>query len=220
MYYPPKNDIELSRHRLDIILERRRLRFNPYRVSNKKLLEYAWQGTWGNTDDLTQMVVMRFCRLREVDDCRRYDGLYIRIGNAEEEFFIARKRFIEPVTAHDTLKQTRSIYGSCTICNDKDILNLVGKTVFISRIIHGYTIQGSGTAAYRMHRLWHEPEKNAATIRQAMCEAKIEMLQRLMDYPESPLHLSCSKGFFDYETPIRQAMEAIRRYSDTPVPED
>lgn len=102
MYYPPKNDVELSRQRLDILLGRRRLRFNPFRVSDRQLLEYASQGKWGDTSDLTQMVVMTFIRMREVDDCRRYDGLYVRIGNSEEEIFISRNRLLEPVTAHDS----------------------------------------------------------------------------------------------------------------------
>lgn len=199
---------------------RRRLRFNPFRVSDRQLLEYAWQGRWGEPDDLTQMVIMAFTRMREVEDCRKYDGLYVRIGDSEEEIFLSRHRLLEPVTAHDTIKQTRSIYGTRTISNDKDVLNLVGKTVFVSRIIHGYTIHGTGAAAYRMHRLWQDPGKNATIIRQVMCEAKIEMLQRVLDYPESPLHLSCSKGLFDYETPIRHFMEAVQHYPETPVPED
>lgn len=75
MLYPPKNDLEYSQRRLDLILNRRRLRFNPYKVSDRKLLDYAWEGTWGEPEDLTQMVVMTFTRLREVDDYRKFDGV-------------------------------------------------------------------------------------------------------------------------------------------------
>ncbi|MDE5807161.1 MAG: hypothetical protein K2H76_03530, partial [Muribaculaceae bacterium] len=71
-----------------------------------------------------------------------------------------------------------------------------------------------------MHQLCGNPGKDAATIRRAMCQAKIEMLERLISYPESPFHLSCRKNLFDYETRIRQAIELITHFHETPVPED
>ena len=68
--------------------------------------------------------------------------------------------------------------------------------------------------AYRMHRLSGKTGKDARLIRMAMCTSKIEMLERLIAYPESPFHLSCVKGLFDYETRIRQAIELIRHFPE------
>lgn len=203
-----------------MILGRRRLRFNPYKVSDRQLLAYAMDGRWGSTDDLTQMVVMTFTRMNEVSDYRRYDGIYYRIGNAEDEEFMHMGKLLAPVTAHDTIMQTRSLYGKKPLLHDGDVERLVGRSVFISRLIHGCNIHGSLAVAYRMHRLMGDMAKSASIIRRAMVEAKIEMLERLLAHPESPLHLSCSKGLFDYETRVRRAIGIISDYPSHPVPQD
>lgn len=222
MFLRPKNDVELSRRQLEVILGRRRLRFNPYKVSDKQLIEYAWQGAWGDAFDLTQMVIMTFTRRQTVDDYRKVLGIYARIGRSENEILISRSRLINRVTAHDTLQGVRSLYGKRPICNEKDLEHLVGKTVFVSRVIQGkqnYRIEMSAVA-YRMHRLWGNTARDARIIRTAMCEAKIEMLERLLANPESPNHLNCSKGLFDYTSPILSTIEMIRRYPLTPIPPD
>lgn len=144
----------------------------------------------------------------------------MRVGKNEEEIYLSKNRLKFAATAHDTLQPVRNLCGKKPLRNDEDVIKLIGKSVFVSRLIRGYHISGSGKVAYRMHRLWGRLEKDAPMIREAMIDAKIEMLQRLMEHPESPFHLSCRKGFFDYETRIRRAIEIISHYSEYPVPED
>lgn len=220
MYVPPKNDAEYSLRRLNGILSRRRLTFNPYTVSDSRLLELIETVGWGNNLDIVQMVVLQFTRLRPTKDWRKFDGIHFRLGNQSGEGFIPRSTLAEGITANDTVSRQRSWIGKTPLYNSEDVEKLVGKTVFVSRVIRGVNIQGYPRCAYRMHRLKGKPAKDAAVIREAMCSAKIEMLERILAYPESPDYLSCSKDFIDYEPRIRRAIEIIRHFPDTPVPQD
>ena len=218
MYMPPRNDLEYSRMRLDRIMVRRRLSFNPYTVSDARLLELVSQIGWGNEWDITQMTVVTFTRLRPLNDYRRFDGIFMRVANVSEEVFIPKGTLTRGVTANDTITRERCWMGKTPIRNDKDVERLQGKTYFVSRIIWGVNTFGSSKGAYRIHRLYGKTAKDATTIRDAMIEAKIEMLERILQHPESPDFLSCTKGFFDYETRIRRAIELIRRFPDTSIP--
>lgn len=166
------------------------------------------------------MVIMTFTRVDEPNSFGEYSGIYFRVGLSQEELFLSRSALIYPVAAHDTLHATRHLYGKSPIRHDEDILHLVGKTVFVSRTIHGFRPRERYGVAYKMHRLVGKLAKDATVIREAMCTAKIEMLERLLAYPESPWHLDCEKGLIDYETPIRALMNRIRLYPQTPVPSD
>lgn len=220
MRFKAKNDLEYSKQRLETLLSRRRIRFNPYKVSDKQLLEYAWQGRWGEPDDLTEMVIITFTRLREINNGREFDGIYFRVGRSEEEFFMARYSFRHRQTAHDTMYGERFFYGKSMVRSDDDIRRLVGKTVFISRAILYSRKDYKYGSLFRMHKLTGNLARDAAMMRQAMCDAKIEMLERLMANPESQWYLNCDKGFFDYETPIKALIERIRQYPQTLVPLD
>ncbi len=212
MWTPPKNDIGYSSERLRRILNGGRLRFNPYLVSDARLLEIVNSTGWGNECDITEIVVLRFTRLQKTEDWRNFTGIFMQMGNSAEEVFINKSSFIYGVIANDSIKPERSVVGKKPVRNEKDIENLVGKTFFVSRVIRGSNKFGSGRVAYRMHRLTGKPEKDAIVIREAIVAAKIEMLERILAYPESPDYLSCSRGFFDFETPIRYAIEVIRNF--------
>lgn len=218
MYVPPRNDPEYSRMRLDRIMGRRRLSFNPYTVSDERLLELVSQTGWGNEWDITQMTIVTFTRLRPLNDYRKFDGIFMLVANAPEEVFIPKGALTRSITANDTIRPERSWTGKTPIRNDKDVERLPGKQYFVSRIIRGVNPFGNSKGAYKMHRLYGKTARDAATIREAMIVAKIEMLERILQYPESPDFLSCSKGFFDYESRIRQAIDLIRHFPDTPIP--
>lgn len=212
MYVPPKNDLEYSRQRLDRIMGSARLRFNPYRVSDERLLEIVDAGYWGDEYDLTQILTMTFTRLREVNDSRKFDGIYMRIGLQEEEVFIPTGTFTHGVTANDTVRNERSRIGKKSIRNENDVASLVGKRVFVSHVIRGVNMFGAPKCAYRMRRLSGKPAKDAELIRHAIIESKIEMLERVLSYPESPDYLSCRKNLFDYESRILRAISLIRQF--------
>lgn len=210
--------VEEGMARLEAIMTRRCLRLNPYAISGKRLLEIVYNSCWGDDADITQMVVLRFTRLKRglLD---RVEGIYMRVGPCEDEVFVPAWAFLYPSTASDTLQPTRSIIGKRPIRNERDIEYLEGKTVFVSRIIRGRFGPSRSWVAYRMHRLYGKPERDVAIIRQAMCEAKIEMLERLLAYPYGPFNLRCPEGLFDYQTRITRAIEAVRSFHLTTPPE-
>lgn len=210
----PKNNLEYSRHRLNRIMSRRRLSFNPYTASDERLIEISRSSGWGNLWDITEIVTIRFTRLREVADYREFDGIYMTVAKAEDEIFIPLAALTIPITANDSLRQERTKVGNRPVRNAEDVKKLVGHSYFVSRIIRGVNIFGSGKSAYQLHKLKGDIKKDAKIIREAMCEAKIEMLKRLLTYPEAPNTLSCTRGFFDYETRIRQAIELIHRFPE------
>ncbi len=219
MYVPPKNDPEYSWMRLNGILGRRRLSFNPYTVSDYRLLEIARTTGWGNDFDITQILILNFIRLHETGNYRRFDGIFVTVGESQQEIFIPTATLAYGVTANDTVRNERFLLGKKSLCRDEHVADLVGKTVFVSRIIRGTDIFGRPKGAYRMHKLFGHVRKDAKTIRQAMVQAKIEMLERILAYPQSPDYLSCAKGLIDYEPPLRQAIDLIRHYPETPVPD-
>lgn len=208
---------EASHQGLETMLAKPLLRFNPYRVSDDELLSMARQGKWGDEYDLTQMVIMKFGALRSIDRSPYYDGIYVRIGMDENEIFLSRSRLLYRITARDSLRQVRNRYGKRSICNDEDVMTLAGKTVFVSRLIHGRDFNGSGRVAYRMHRLWGKLEKDAAIIREAMCEAKIEMLQRQIEMIDA-INVNHQRiDLLPYKDRILHAIARIRNYSSVSI---
>ncbi len=214
MYVPPKNDVSYSQERLNSIMRRRRLCFNPYTVSDSRLMEIVNSVGWGNEFDLVQMVVLRFTRLAPIDCRRRHRGIYMCIGNSEDEIYLAGSNIACQMNGIDSGRPEHFMLGKRILHNDDDIEYLVGKKVFVSHCIRVSHISGRVQLAYRMHRLSGKIKKDAQIIRTAMCDSKIEMLERLMTYPESPYHLSCVKGLFDYETRIRRAIELIKHFPE------
>lgn len=220
MFIEPKNDLEFSLFRLDKIMSRRRLSINPYTFSDSRLLEIAMKTGWGSPLDITEIVIMKFTRLRAASNLLGYDGIYFQRGDCEEEIFLPSGRLFHRVTANDTIKGENTTYGNKKILHPWDVEYLVGKRAFVSHVIRGVDINLRNHLAYRMHPLRGSEHNQAETIRKAMCEAKLIMLQRILDNPTSPDTLSCSRGFFDYQTRILKAMEIIRHYPETPVPEE
>lgn len=220
MYIIPKNDLEHSRAALDSILSSRRLIFNPYSVSDRRLWEIVWKSGWGEKYDLTEAVMLRFSRLRLVRDYREFDGIFMCVGLSNYEVFVTPSTIKGGVTAYDSNRIEHHMVGKRKLYTDDDMKWLVGKTFFVSRIIRGRDRKGNGNVAYRMYRMNGKLKRDAAIIREAICNAKLEMLQRVIDYPEGEGNLSCDKGFFDYEPRIRRAMRIIGKYHLTPVPED
>lgn len=214
----PHNDLDNSRRRLDRFLSSRRLIFNPYSVSDRRLMDIVSRTGWGDEYDLVQAVVMNFTRLRHVKGIYEFDGIYATVGGYQGEVFIHTLTFTEGVTAYDSLRNEKSTIGKRRITNEKHIPPLVGKRVFVSRVIQGRAVRGFHRTSYRMTRITGNEKKDAAAVRTAMCEAKVEMLQRILEYPRH--YLQCDKGFFDYEPRILRAIRIIESYSGTEIPQN
>lgn len=124
------------------------------------------------------------------------------------------------VDASDTLNRERSMLDKRIIRNDNDLEWLVGKTAFVSHTIRGHLPDGKERVAYRMHRLKDDLGKDATIIRQAMCSAKIAMLNRVMEHPDCYHYLDCKQGFFDYRSRICRAIELIQNFHKVEIPND
>lgn len=216
MYRPPRNDVAYSLKRLDSIMRRRRLSFNPYSLPDEELLEIVNTVGWGNEFDIVEMVVLHFTRLSPVDYSKGYRDIFIKVGNADEEIPLSCSLLTHGVTAIDSNRKARFMLGKKQLSSDADIGRLIGKSVFVSHIIRGTDFMGHEKSAYRMHMLTGKGVRDAEIIRHTMCHAKIEMLGRILRYPESPYHLSCARGLFDYESRIRRAIEVISGFPHTP----
>lgn len=210
----PLNDLGNSQCRLDAIMSRRRLSFNPYTVDDERLLEIANTTGWGGTFDLVQIVVLRFTQLLIADNTRGFDGIFMQVGNSKDAIFLPAWRLKLGVTAFDTLRHESTQLNHRSILHDEQIEKLVGKSVFVSHTIPGRTIRGIPNVAYKMHRLKGAVEEDAATIRKSMCDAKIEMLTRLRDNPGCRHYLDCSPDLFDFQTRINQAIHLISHFSE------
>lgn len=219
IFRAPLNDIDYSRRRLDIIMGRRRLGFNPYTVTDERLMEIVDTTDWGNENDIVQIVKVHFTRLRQVTDSRQFDGIYMQVGHPPAEAFLHTNIFKHGIVANDTLHREYTYAGSRRIRKEEDIEWLVGKTFFISRVIRGCDIKGYPRVAYRLHRLYGDTARDAAIVRTAMCRAKIEMLERIRDYPECRDYLDCNRNVFDfYWMRINQALEFVKHFPDTQIP--
>lgn len=84
----PLDNLDYSLDRLSRIMGRRRLSFNPYTVSDRRLMEIVDTTGWGGEYDIVQIVKVHFTRLREVRDIRRFDGIFMQVGASDEEIFI------------------------------------------------------------------------------------------------------------------------------------
>lgn len=213
-YMNPRNDLQHSRQRLDSILSSPRLTFNPYTVSDNRLLQIVANADWGGEYDIVEAVVLTFTRLRPVNNPRKFDGIYVSLGNKPGESFISTSSLIYGATALDSLQPERNTIGNRRITNPDHVAALVGKRVFVSRIIRGRNPAGVIHPVYKMTRLKGDVTKDAATIRTAMCQAKIEMLQRILDHPDCDFHLNCSRNFFDYQPRIQRAIRIIESWSN------
>lgn len=206
----PRDDEGYSRDRLARILGRRRLNFDPYSVDDERLLELIRNVGWGNQYDIVQMTTVRFTRLRHKDDDRGFDGVYMCVSASDEEVFLHLNTFLYAITAADTLRQIRSWQGKRPIRSEEAVRGLVGHTYFVSRFIRGFDINRHPRLAYRLHRLHGRCKQDAMTVRHAMTEARIEMLERLLAHPEAEYHLDCRRNLFDIDTPVRGVIEHIR----------
>lgn len=210
-----RDDPKRSNMLFNRIMSRKRLAFNPYSVCDHTLLNMVSSIGWGCSLDLTQMVVMTFLRLRKVKGIKRYDGVFVSVSDTHSETFIPIHVFSHGVTAADSLYKERSWIGKKCIRHPEDIEKLVGSKVFISRTIIGHDIAMNNRVAYRMHRLKGKIQEDAEMIRISMIDSKIEMLERLLKYPE--YLLDCRKGIINYESRVESAINIIKNFKNNSI---
>ena len=188
MYVYKVRDVESYTSRLRAFLSDRCLLFNPYQVPDEQLIEVAGRLKWRGCFSLTQMVILEFLRVETVKvGSRDVELVYYKVGYEPEvkEWITS---FICSHTAADSLQPVRHTINGRRITQAKQIYALMGKRVFVSRSIVTCTNRGYGKAM-SMHRLTTDVAINAAIVREAMINARIEMLERLRKYPHSSVYL-------------------------------
>lgn len=203
-----------ARRRLDMILGDRIMRFNPYLVDDRRLVECALRGRWSPWPSLTQMVVIHFGELEYKITGVAGKTIAFRIGDDPEVNQMPVWRLLNQVTYLASLQTIRSQVNDRNITNIKMLENLQGKSYFVSHVLQSRSAGGSLTAAYRMYRLMGDIGKQADLIRRTMCEAKVKMLEEVLKYPYAQEYLRCSRTLFDYRTRILHAIDTIRHFAD------
>lgn len=170
---------------------------------------------WRGLFSLTQMVILHFLDIRTVGigmDAR--ENIVFRIGNSSEDIVLSMSAFTHRRTAADSLQQVGSLINGHQITQAKQIHSLIGKSVFISRKITTINIHGGYCSALAMHRLKGKLSEDAAIIRVAIIDSKIEMLDRLLAYPHTNIYLNGEPSQpADIATPINRIKALIATYS-------
>ena len=196
--------------RLRAILEDRVIRFNPYMVDDVALVECAERGYWRGIPALTQMVVFHFHEIREVKWRTTYDAAFFHIGDrVEDERFLSVKSLVSSNAHHTTKAQIRTTLNNRYIVRS-NVKSLRQKSVFVSNALYAVSSYDRYIPKYRMYTLRGDIHSRAATIRAAMIEAKLSMLEDLLKYPTSDLYLGPIPPDLDYRTPICNAIESIK----------
>lgn len=203
MYRFKIRDADSYRQRLQRLLSDRCLLFNPYDVPDSELMEVSHRQKWRGAFSLTQMVILRFTRIEHNDaKFRKKERIFYTVGDSGEEIGESMDSFTYPQTAADSLRPVRHTINGRKITQAIHMQRLIGKSVFVSRNI--ITCRNSGFGkAMSMHRLTGNTAKDAEILREAMIDARLEMLERLLKYPQSQFYLDGTPSApVDYRTPI------------------
>lgn len=209
-----------AKQRLEAILSDRLLLFNPYRVADRPLLECAERGRWSPFPSVTQMLVFHFhdiCRVKGKGDNPGYRGLFFHIGDTDKEYHFGLGSLTYPLAHPATKGPVWMLINGAHLVNS-NIQSLEGKSVFVSHALQCDRAILPPRQSYRMHRLYGSEAHRAKVVRESMCQAKLTMLEEIMKYPILPHYLGNLCKTFDYITPLRQAIDSIRRYPAATTP--
>lgn len=209
-YGVPVNEEEYSRGRLRLILENERLLLNPYSLSDDELWDYVTHQTFDSELRMVQGVVITFSQIRELFFRMPYEVIPFSFCEGAHERHMSLSSITHYITAGDSARRTRTLLDGKMFHSRGRVERLKGRSVFVSHIHTGHNRFHRPATAYFMHTLKGRLAEDADMIRRRMSEAKIEMLQRVLEYPYCPYYLSCTRGLFDYETPLRQFIATIR----------
>ncbi len=201
--------------RLNAILGDKVLRFNPYSVDDKTLLECVERARWLSWPALTQMVVIHFHDIRQVEWKCPYDAMFFHIGNDPSELHLSIKALTDKLTYIANLKQIHVTIGGLMLTNHKMAERMQGKDYFVSHSLPARTPDYKFRPAYQLHRLKGNDSQLAEIVRKTMIEAKVAMLEEILAHPYCHHYLRCSRDFVDYTTPISEAIHTILHFPQT-----
>lgn len=200
--------------RLHAILNDKLLLFNPYKVSDEALLDCCGRARFLPFPALTQMVVLHFIKVVPNMSARSGTNIIYRVGGDEKECMMQINDLRSKFTYRATRSQEWNLVNGRRITNHSTVEKLTGKSFFVSHILWGDAINGCTRPIFRMFRLQGDDKNKADEIRKRMCEAKLIMLQEVLEHPYSPDYLRCCRNFIDYHTPINAFMEAVKHFPE------
>ena len=86
------------------------------------------------------------------------------------------------------------------------------RSFFVSNVILGTRNFNTLGLGYRFHRMKGNDHSHADTIRRAMCNPKIEMLNEMIEYPWSDCLLKISSNVPDYTHILLHAIDIVKSF--------
>lgn len=206
------NNLEYSKMRLEKILMSQKLNYNPYKVSDKELIQTFNTYNWGNSFEITDCVIMSFKEIRRLEYINPYNALVYTVGTSSDEQIISINRFFDEIKANDSREKLYSTLDGRPFVSKQQIELLLGKRILVTHCISGINSWGKHCNAYSMYLLSGDVDKDSKIIRIESYKAKIKMLYRLLRYPECSDYIFCNKTLFDIESPIREKIDLIKRF--------
>ena len=213
-YGVPFNEEEYSRRRLQLILNNERIRLDPYELSDSELWEYVRTLDLERQTRLVQGVVIDFDRIRLYRNPCNHEALAYRVGIGRNVFAIPLVTFFLPITAEDSARKVPTLLDGRKFHSRRRVDALQGKRVFLSHCLTGHNSYDSPAVAYYMHTLCGELKRDASMIRRVWCETQITMIERVLANPHCRFYLSCQRGVFDFETPLRELLSSLRERAE------
>lgn len=215
-------DEQSYRRRLERFLTDKCLLFNPYAVSDERLWAGLMKMRWRGPYSLTQMVILHFLDIQgEGAGQENRERVVFSVGDSSERIITGMAAFTFNRTAADSLRQVHSLINGRPITQAKQVHALIGNSVFISRNITTVNRFGGYGSAMSMHRLKGKLEEDTVSIRTAIIDSKIEMLDRLLEYPHSDIYLDGEPSVpVDIAIPINRLKSQILTYPSVIPPCD
>ena len=204
--------------RLSAILSDKVLRFNPYSVDDDTLLACAQRGRWRPLPAVTQMMVLHFHDIHNVNREYPHEAISYHIGDNPRELHMPLPSLTRKVTYFATRRQIHVTVNDKPLTNRSMVERMQGKDYFVSHALMAHNGHTGLTPAYRMYPLKGSPAQRAHTIRARMIESKVTMLGEILANPHCACYLQCRRNFIDYTTPIQEAIDVIRRFPSPEIP--
>ena len=201
-----------SEERLERILSDKIMRFNPYLVDDQTLLDCAARGRMQPLPSLTQMMIYHFLDIKYVRRNFIYEAIFYRIGNSPEVFHTSLSSLISSISHYCHKGPVHSKFNSSNLTNDSMVEKMQNRSFFVSNVILGTRNFNTLGLGYRFHRMKGNDHSQADTIRRSMCNAKIEMLNEMIEYPWSDCLLKISSNVPDYTHILLHAIDIVKSF--------
>lgn len=204
-----------ARRRLGLMLGDKLLRFNPYSVDDRTLMDCALRARWLRFPSLTQMVIVHFGEIIYRPSGVAADYVNVSTGNDSAAIRLPVKNLISPSTYLATFQPIRALLNDRNITSLDMVESMQGKSYFVSHMLPARTSNGDMHPVCRFYSLRGSLSNRAEQIRRRMIQSKLIMLEEVITHPYCLYYLSCRRNLFDYQTPIRSAMEKITGFADS-----